>query len=103
MARPRRPRPRLPLPLLRTPVAFTEAHHIVPFSQGGETNPANLALFCSRHHHMLHDNSGWTAKLHPDGQIDFTKPDGTTVTTHPPDHPRTLWPPGTDPPHVNTD
>jgi hypothetical protein len=75
------------------PTGWCEAHHVNPVP-GGPTSLENLALFCSTHHHNLHDGSGWTAVLHPDGQLDITSPTGIVTTTYPPGHTRTLWPPG---------
>jgi hypothetical protein len=75
------------------PTGWCEAHHVNPFP-GGPTSLDNLALLCSTHHHKLHDGSGWTAKLHPDGQLDITSPTGITTSTYPPGNTRTLWPPG---------
>ena len=51
-----------------TPLAFCEAHHINPWSRGGETNLSNGVLLCSYHHHYIHtgtweiaiiDNTPW--------------------------------------------
>jgi hypothetical protein len=75
------------------PTGWCEAHHVNPFP-AGPTSLENLALFCSTHHHKLHDGTGWTAVLHPDGQLDITSPTGVTTSTFPPGHTRTLWPPG---------
>lgn len=36
------------------PAATTEAHHIKPWSEGGETNVGNGACLCLHHHLMLH-------------------------------------------------
>ena len=36
----------------------TEAHHIVPWSQGGRTDLANGILLCKFHHLLIHNN-GW--------------------------------------------
>ncbi len=36
------------------PPGWTQAHHIIPWSQGGETSLANAALLCSNHHHQVH-------------------------------------------------
>lgn len=33
---------------------FTEAHHVVHWRDGGETDVSNMCLFCSRCHHDLH-------------------------------------------------
>jgi len=37
------------------PGTWSEAHHLVPWSQGGATDLQNAALLCSRHHHRAHD------------------------------------------------
>ncbi|MCD0447067.1 HNH endonuclease, partial [Glycomyces sp. A-F 0318] len=41
------------------PVAWTEAHHIQHWADGGETNAQNLILVCRFHHGRLH-TPGWT-------------------------------------------
>ncbi len=40
------------------PPSWTEAHHIVPWSEGGATDLADGILLC-RHHHLLLHNNGW--------------------------------------------
>lgn len=40
------------------PPSWTEAHHIVPWSEGGTTDVADGVLLC-RHHHLLLHNNGW--------------------------------------------
>jgi hypothetical protein len=40
------------------PPSWTEAHHITPWAEGGETNIADGILLC-RFHHMLLHNNGW--------------------------------------------
>ena len=37
---------------------MTEAHHIVPWSEGGRTDLANGILLCKFHHLLIHNN-GW--------------------------------------------
>lgn len=44
------------------PAHWTEAHHIIPWQHGGETNINNATLLCSYHHSLLH-HSDWTVKL----------------------------------------
>ncbi|WP_449373979.1 HNH endonuclease [Arthrobacter psychrolactophilus] len=44
------------------PAQWTEAHHIIPWQDGGDTSVDNGVLCCSRHHHYLHDR-GWTVRL----------------------------------------
>jgi len=38
--------------------SMTEAHHIVPWSEGGRTDLANGILLCKFHHLLIHNN-GW--------------------------------------------
>ena len=60
------------------PPGYCDAHHLVHWIDGGETSTENVALFCDRHHHVLHQG-GWRAVL--DGTtIRVYRPDGTEVT-----------------------
>ena len=36
------------------PPVWTEAHHVVHWSNGGPTSLDNMVLLCSHHHHLLH-------------------------------------------------
>ena len=65
------------------PSVWCEGHHVVWVTHGGPTELANLALVCSRHHHLLHQ-PGWHAKLRPDGVLKVTDPYGTVRETSPP-------------------
>ena len=67
------------------PPDWTEAHHLRWVTRGGTTSLDNLALVCSRHHHLLH-TPGWDAKLLPDNTLEVTDPQGHVHTSHPPDH-----------------
>ena len=58
-----------------TQPSFCEAHHIVPWQNGGNTDIDNLALVCRRHHSKLHDQK---LRLH-------RHPDGSWTTTHYPE------------------
>jgi hypothetical protein len=49
------------------PPAWTESHHLTPWSEGGATSVADGRLVCSYHHHLIH---------HPDWQHTW-QPDGT--------------------------
>jgi hypothetical protein len=60
------------------PVAWTEAHHIVHWADGGETTAANLILLCRFHHGRIH-TQGWT--------VEKTGPGQAVITHH--DHPAT--------------
>jgi hypothetical protein len=74
------------------PGHWCEAHHVVPWTTGGETKLANLVLLCSRHHHLLHQPD-WHARLSPSGDLVITDPRGRVRTTSPP----ATGPPGTTP------
>jgi len=47
------------------PPAFTDAHHLRHWIDGGATDLANLALVCRRHHRLVH--AGWELAHDPDG------------------------------------
>ena len=40
------------------PPSWTEAHHIIPWSEGGATDLSHGVLLC-RHHHLLLHNNDW--------------------------------------------
>jgi hypothetical protein len=65
------------------PTPWCEGHHVQPWQAGGPTQLANLALLCTRHHHLLH-STGWHAKLLPDNTLEVTGPTGHLRTSHPP-------------------
>jgi uncharacterized protein DUF222 len=65
------------------PAHWCEAHHLIPWEHGGVTSLLNLALFCVRHHHLLH-SPGWNAKMRPDGTIEITNPHGQVLESRPP-------------------
>ena len=58
------------------PIAWTEAHHITHWADGGDTNAANLILLCRFHHGRIH-TAGWT--------VEKTGP-GQAIITHHDDH-----------------
>ncbi|HUQ38829.1 MAG TPA: DUF222 domain-containing protein, partial [Acidimicrobiales bacterium] len=62
---------------------WCEAHHVVPWTEGGETNLWNLVLDCTRHHHIVH-LPGWHSKLLPDGTFVVTDPQGRVKRSRPP-------------------
>jgi hypothetical protein len=55
------------------PGSWCEAHHVVPWTKGGPTNPDNLVLLCSRHHVQAHEG-GWQLLLLPDGHLEVIRP-----------------------------
>lgn len=44
------------------PPGWCEAHHIVPFGNGGTTDLGNGVLLCARHHHLVHDDR-WSLRI----------------------------------------
>lgn len=62
---------------------WVHAHHLRHWGQGGPTDLGNLVLLCSRHHRLVHE-SGWTLTGSPDGQLEFTRPDGRVLPSRPP-------------------
>jgi Domain of unknown function (DUF222) len=56
--------------------AWATAHHIRPWSKGGATSLADLALFCHLHHHYFIHILGWTITGDPNGTLHFTHPGG---------------------------
>jgi hypothetical protein len=55
------------------PPAWCEAHHLVPWLQGGPTDLPNLALVCRAHHRAVHEG-GWRLGRDPDGRLTVTPP-----------------------------
>jgi hypothetical protein len=64
------------------PAEWCEAHHVVPYSVGGETDVSGMALHCSHHHEVVH-RPGWHSELSPDGTLTVWPPDGPKWTTKP--------------------
>ena len=52
------------------PVAYTDAHHIIPRSEGGTNALDNLMLLCRRCHRRVHKR-GWAIVRRPDGVFEF--------------------------------
>jgi len=48
------------------PPAWCEAHHITPWSQGGESNLSESCLLCAFHHHLAHGGE-WHVTMSVDG------------------------------------
>jgi hypothetical protein len=63
-------------PGCRTPAAWTDAHHLTAWQDGGETKTANLVLLCRYHHVLIHEG-GWSVRFdHRDGTLRAIRPDG---------------------------
>ncbi|TQL69549.1 HNH endonuclease [Nocardioides albertanoniae] len=54
------------------PAAWTEAHHLKPWSEGGKTDLANMVLLCPSDHRRIHDPSYGHERL-PDGRVRFIR------------------------------
>jgi hypothetical protein len=60
-----------------------QIHHIIPWSQGGATDPDNLITFCWFHHQIIVHQQGFTPRSHPDhGRIRFTRKSMRAPPTH---------------------
>ncbi|NEE04289.1 HNH endonuclease signature motif containing protein, partial [Phytoactinopolyspora halotolerans] len=55
------------------PPAWTQAHHIVHWADGGPTDLENLVLVCTHHHRVIH-HGGWQVRLGTDGHPEFLPP-----------------------------
>jgi Domain of unknown function (DUF222) len=53
-------------PECRAPASWCDAHHLVHWTLGGETNLENCTLLCRRHHVAVHEG-GWKLARGPDG------------------------------------
>jgi len=63
---------------------YLHAHHIVHWIRGGPTCVSNLVLLCGRHHRAVHRRGfGVTGS---NGDLAFTRPDGTMIQTAPAQH-----------------
>ncbi len=70
-----------------TPFEKCQIHHVNPWEHGGETNLADMAPICPRHHHNVHEG-GWTLTIGPDRTIMIWRPDGELHSSKPPERQR---------------
>ncbi|MEA3184279.1 MAG: hypothetical protein QOJ74_756, partial [Ilumatobacteraceae bacterium] len=61
-----------------------EIHHITWFSHGGHTNIDDLIPICRHIHHPRVHEGGWKLAVDKHRNLTVTYPDGTTMTTGPP-------------------
>ncbi|WP_193610017.1 HNH endonuclease signature motif containing protein [Nocardioides lijunqiniae] len=54
------------------PSAWCHAHHLDPWSQGGETSVERGAMLCARHHTLIH-HPGYGVRHHQGGKVSFYK------------------------------
>lgn len=63
-------------------VQHCEAHHVVYWRNMGLTEYQNLVLLCSRHHHLVHQQS-LDLRLMPSGDLRVAWPTGRVDTSPP--------------------
>ncbi|WP_342744031.1 hypothetical protein [Geodermatophilus pulveris] len=61
------------------PTTWCDVHHVLAWIDGGDTNLANSALLCERHHTEVHH--GFRVQRRPDGRWRTWRPDGTGIRT----------------------
>ncbi len=54
---------------------FTDAHHVIPWADGGDTSLGNCVLLCKYHHRLVHEG-GWTVDWWGEGRPVFSNPRG---------------------------
>lgn len=59
---------------------YVDGHHIKHWANGGETKLSNLVLLCRRHHRLVHEG-GFAVEMLDNGDIQFTRPDGSVLPT----------------------
>ena len=53
---------------------WCQAHHLEPWQQGGRTDLDNLALVCTKHHHLIHEGH-WTISRDDTGTWHTRRPE----------------------------
>jgi len=51
-----------------------QIHHVIPWSQGGETNQDDLIVLCWYHHQIIVHEKGYQITVHETGRIRFQRP-----------------------------
>lgn len=67
------------------PPAFTDAHHVVPWSRGGATDVDNAVLLCRFHHRLVHEG-GWAIRVtaaDSDSDVTFCGPRDQQLVSEP--------------------
>jgi len=71
-------------PGCRHAARLCDLDHVEAWTDGGDTNPANVAALCARHHNANH-YAGWRVKRRPDGATEWASPTGHRYVVHAPD------------------
>ena len=66
------------------PAAWSTAHHLTPWKDGGTTSLNDTALLCFVHHHNYIHLLGWTITGNPNSTLRFTHPHGWLTLDSPP-------------------
>jgi hypothetical protein len=72
-------------PTCRFPGCHTrvgQGHHVQHWAAGGPTTLSNLVLLCRRHHRAVHEE-GYQVARGPDGDFQFSRPDGRPLPAVP--------------------
>lgn len=64
------------------PLAWTQAHHVVRWEDGGPTDVANMCLVCTYHHRLL-DHGDWQVVMAADGHPVWIPPPWVDVRRRP--------------------
>ncbi|MCY4175547.1 MAG: HNH endonuclease [Acidimicrobiaceae bacterium] len=67
------------------PAGMCQAHHIKPYSQGGDTSLTNLIVVCWNCHHKIHHHNWWIRE-HADGSHTLHPPDQASTRRYGPAH-----------------
>ena len=70
-------------PGCRRAAKLCDLDHAEAWTDGGDTNPANVAAPCARHHNAKH-HAGWQVKHRQDGTRTWTSPTGHRYLVPPP-------------------
>lgn len=60
------------------PHPWCDAHHVVPWADGGRTGVHNLLLLCRRHHRLIHERRGFRLEIVQNRPV-FRRPDGSAL------------------------
>jgi hypothetical protein len=65
------------------PGTWCDAHHVIPWSQGGNTDVSNMLLLCGFHHHLVHEGNHRLAWDDTGTAVRAFRPDGTEIHIEP--------------------
>ena len=71
-------------PGCQRPVRACQVHHLLSWSEGGQTSLDNCCLLCPYHHLTVIHRQGWQLTLNPDGTTTAVDPGGHTLHSHAP-------------------